>query len=232
MPKERAKKSIGRRGTPTLSACSAPYCACDSGRCHTLAAHRCLWDFSQVRLLPACRRRRSVGVPLQPPRCRQPPPPERPRPCALPLVDSPSSRGAGSGGGAVLVQAGPSAGGGRRMLLRMGAGRRGAGRGARRRWAAARVLRVGGALRRVAGELPNSSHARGGVRVERAAARAAVAATASRPAAERRAERPAGGSEAAWWPSLARPRRRSHVGGCMGRFWGPVPASINFFERQ
>ena len=74
--------------------------------------------------------------------------PERPRPCRCRW--STARRGAGSGGGAVLVQAGPSAGGGRRMLLRMGAGRRGAGRGVRRRWAAARVLRVGGALRGVA----------------------------------------------------------------------------------
>ena len=79
---------------------------------------------------------------------RPPPPPERPRPCRCRW--STARRGAGSGGGAVLVQAGPSAGGGRRTLLRMGVGRRGAGRGARRRWAAARVLRVGGALRRVA----------------------------------------------------------------------------------
>ena len=163
---------------------------------------------------------------------RPPPPPERPRPCRCRW--STARRGAGSGGGAVLVQAGPSAGrapaaaGGRFYGWGPDAEARGVALGVAGRQHGCFVsgVRCGG------WRAPQLEPRRGGVRVEPAAARAAVAATASRPAAERRAERPAGGSQAAWWPSLARPRRRSHVGGCMGRFWGPVPASINFFERQ
>jgi len=46
----------------------------DSGRGYALAAHRCFWDFSQLRPPSASRRRRIAGAPLQPPRCRQPPP--------------------------------------------------------------------------------------------------------------------------------------------------------------
>ena len=161
---------------------------------------------------------------------RRPPPPARASSTMpLPLVDCPSRRGVRRRRCARTGRAerrrrpaDASTDGGRTP-------RRGAWRSASlggSTGASCRGVRCGG------WRAPQLEPRRGGVRVEPAAARAAVAATASRPAAERRAERPAGGSQAAWWPSLARPRRRSHVGGCMGRFWGPVPASINFFERQ